>query len=330
MKPMELLDRYIYDVGKRLPVKQREDIEKELKSLLLDALEARTGGAEPTEADAAAVLKEFGSPEEVAARYNGEKYVIGPRLYPTYRMVLWIVSGALALGLFISIFMGYAFSMDNGAGLGSHMLQFLGSLVSSVWSAIGVVTVIFWGIERGMSRKAADQLNMSEPWDPKALPPVPKNKNVWKPADSIVAIVFIVIALILFNAMPDLIAVYSQDSSGEFTRYPVLAAQALDAYLPLWNIGWALSLALHALVLVQGRWQLGTHLGNIALKIYDVAVVIVMMAGPALLNTGMMIGGNDMVMRIVQAQFKWIFVIIIVASVAEAGKIVYRIIKERS
>ena len=118
MGAMELLDRYIYDVGRRLPAKQREDIEKELKSLLLDALEARTGGAEPTEADMAAVLKEFGSPEEVAARYAGERYVIGPRLYPTYRMVLGIGSGALALGLFISVFIGYALDPAGGASFG--------------------------------------------------------------------------------------------------------------------------------------------------------------------------------------------------------------------
>ena len=329
MNPMEMLDRYLYDVGRRLPAKQREDIEKELKSLLLDALEARTGGAKPTEADMAAVLKEFGSPEVVATRYEGEKYVIGPRLYPFYRMVLWIVTGALALGLFISVFVGYVFAPGDATALGSRVLQFLGSLVSGVWGAIGVVTVIFWGIERGLAHKAA-RMEFPEPWDPKALQPVPKHNNPWKPADSIAAIVFTLIAMVLFNGIPELFGIYSMGEAGQLVIQPVISSQALQAYLPLWNIGWALSLALHAVLLAQGRWRMGTHLASIALKLYDIVVVIVMMTGPALLNTSITIGGNDVVMKIVQAQFRWIFLIIIIVSVVEIGKTVYRIVKDRT
>ena len=329
MEPMEMLDRYIYDVGRRLPSKQREDIEKELKSLLLDALEARIGDAEPTEADMAAVLKEFGSPDDVAARYAGEKFVIGPKLYPFYRMVLWIVIGALALGLFVSSFVGYAFAPAATGSIGSHVLQFLASFVSSVWGAVGVVTVVFWGIERGITRRGG-KAGSDEPWEPKKLPPVPKSKDAWKPADSIVTIVFTVIALVLFNAMPGLVAFYAQDAPGQWASVPVHAQQALDAYLPLWNIGWALSLALHALVLARGRWRLGTRIADIVLHLYDIVVVAVMMSGPALLNTEVMIGGSNTVIKILQAQFVWVFVVIIIASVVEVVKISIRIVKDRA
>lgn len=41
---MELIDRYIYAVTKKLPQKQREDIEKELRTLIDDMLEERCAG----------------------------------------------------------------------------------------------------------------------------------------------------------------------------------------------------------------------------------------------------------------------------------------------
>ena len=75
---MELIDRYVYDVGRYLPRKNRADIQAELRSLLMDTLESRVKG-EPSEEDVVALLKEFGPPEKVAASYWPEgQYLIGP------------------------------------------------------------------------------------------------------------------------------------------------------------------------------------------------------------------------------------------------------------
>jgi hypothetical protein len=38
---MEMIDRYVYAVTKRLPEKQREDVSDELRGLIEDMLEAR-------------------------------------------------------------------------------------------------------------------------------------------------------------------------------------------------------------------------------------------------------------------------------------------------
>ncbi len=40
---MELVNRYVYQVGRRLPKRLRDDVKVELRSLLLDTLEERTG-----------------------------------------------------------------------------------------------------------------------------------------------------------------------------------------------------------------------------------------------------------------------------------------------
>ena len=39
---MELLERYVTEVGQHLPSKQRTDLEKEIRSLIEDALDDRS------------------------------------------------------------------------------------------------------------------------------------------------------------------------------------------------------------------------------------------------------------------------------------------------
>ena len=63
---MELIERYVYEVGRHLPRKQRADIQVELKSTLVDTLEDRVEG-EPSQDDEIQLLKEFGPPRKVAS-----------------------------------------------------------------------------------------------------------------------------------------------------------------------------------------------------------------------------------------------------------------------
>src|SRR5512145_2155464 len=93
---MNLIDRYIAEVGKHLPRKQRADIQAEIRSTLEDMLEERKP-AEGSVDDAMtiALLKEYGSPREVAESYVGPRYLIGPRVYPTFELVTKIVVAVL-------------------------------------------------------------------------------------------------------------------------------------------------------------------------------------------------------------------------------------------
>ena len=81
----ELIRRYIYAVTKRLPRKSREDVAKELNTLIADMLEERCGQVLPTEKDVRVVLTELGTPAELYDQYSGEgkKCLIGPPYYAT-------------------------------------------------------------------------------------------------------------------------------------------------------------------------------------------------------------------------------------------------------
>lgn len=335
---MDMIDRYVYDVGRRLPAKQREDIRKELKSLLMDALDARTGGKEATQDDVTAVLREFGSPADAAAKYAGDRYVIGPRLYPFYRTVMLIVLGAVAFGLAVSFIVGAFTEPIGGQNLGqlpkfiaATLGQFLATVFSGALSAFGGVTLTFLIIERAMEA-SGKQPNFEAMWDPADLPPVPKRGAGWKPAESITSLVFCAVLLVLINFIPEIFSFFIADAAGQVQRYPLIAPEALKAYLPLWSVGLALTMLLHTALLIRGRWRLWTNLGNIAAHAYDIAVLSIMMSGPSLLVSGIAAEGAfadtvNRILPVVSANLKWVFILGIMGAAAEVGKSIYRLVR---
>jgi len=68
---MNLIDKYIAEVGKNLPRRNRADIEAEIRSTLEDMLEERSQGQGPAnEAMVMELLKEYGAPVEFASKYK--------------------------------------------------------------------------------------------------------------------------------------------------------------------------------------------------------------------------------------------------------------------
>ena len=65
---MELIERYLQEIGRHLPANKRADILSELRSSLDDSLEARTNG-QPSEEAIVQIIKEMGAPRKVAASY---------------------------------------------------------------------------------------------------------------------------------------------------------------------------------------------------------------------------------------------------------------------
>lgn len=100
----ELIERYVHQVGRYVPSKDRLEIETELRSLIQDQLDDRYGGS-PTDAEVTSVLIELGSPHQMAASYRTEQYLIGPDLYPYMMMGLrrgWLYIPAIVI--FLNIF----------------------------------------------------------------------------------------------------------------------------------------------------------------------------------------------------------------------------------
>jgi hypothetical protein len=81
-----LIDRYVFTALRRVPEKQRADIDRELRAAIDDAVDARTDGGEPRETAIESALTELGDPERLADGYaDRPQHLIGPELFPIWR-----------------------------------------------------------------------------------------------------------------------------------------------------------------------------------------------------------------------------------------------------
>ena len=260
---MEIIERYLYQVGKHLPAKGREDILAEIRSHLEDTLDERTEG-KPTEEDAVALLKETGAPRQTAASYNPQsQYLIGPGLYPLFRMVAGIALvatlGAQLLAGVISLWTG---SLINAG-------EFVAGLIASVPSALGWVVVVFMILQA-----SGVQPKIDEDWDPRTLPAI-DNKEEIKRGDQIFGITAGIILLALLIVMPERIGVYSS-LGGEFYSNPVILQ-----YLPWIYASLALGIGFDIYLLWQGRWTIASRAMEIGKDIFSIVVVTMLYKGHA-------------------------------------------------
>ncbi|WP_229076777.1 permease prefix domain 1-containing protein [Actinoplanes sp. DH11] len=84
-----LIDRYVYTVLRRVPEQQRTDIDRELRTSIEDAVEARVSGGAPPDTALQQTLLELGDPDRLADGYADRKqYLIGPDLFPIWQRLL--------------------------------------------------------------------------------------------------------------------------------------------------------------------------------------------------------------------------------------------------
>jgi hypothetical protein len=281
---MNLIDCYVIEVGKHLPlVKGRKDIEKELRSTLEDMLEdrAQKAGRAADEAMEIELLKEYGEPAKVAATYNPHPYLIGPRMFPFFLMVLKIVTAVITIVLLVLMGVKIA-TMSPMAGLEFAKVigDGLAGIISAVIAAFGNIVLVFAILERFVPAAEFKMDDEQKEWDPASLKkePEPDEVKVWEP---ILAIVFTFIALSIFNYNPQWIGIYTV-SGDKWSVTPVLT-EAFFRWLPWINIGWIAEIILNGILLRTGRWNLTTRVFSIGIKIFQVVIGFFLLTGPSIL-----------------------------------------------
>ena len=73
----KIIDQYVDDVVRQLPVSRRKQAEKKLRGAIYEMLTEYTDGEKPVSRDARAVLRELGSPDEVADSYYRQRRKTG-------------------------------------------------------------------------------------------------------------------------------------------------------------------------------------------------------------------------------------------------------------
>lgn len=278
---MDLLNRYVAEVGKHLPRKNRADIENEIHSTLQDMLEDRSqkDGRPVDEAMIMAVLRDYGAPKAVAATYQPERYLIGPKLYPLFWLVLKIVFIVLAVTTMIGIGVRLGTAQPGGETaavvLGKAALDYLQGMMA----ALGNIVFIFAVLERFLP---AEKVDTEAQWDPADLQkePEPDSLRLWEP-------VFVILMdfafLVVLNFYPQVIALHINPFSGGPAPIPLLSA-AFFSVLPWINLLVALDIILNVALLRLGYWVTTTRIAYIALKIFGVVIAVVLLKGPSIVG----------------------------------------------
>jgi hypothetical protein len=159
---MVLLERYLHAVGNHLPAKQRDDIITELGEDLRAQFEDRAQhlGRALTEAEEADLLKPYGRPLLMAARYWPQRYLIGPHVFPFYWTTLKLAL-AVALAVHAAIVIGLTIAGRPLRDAAETLFNYPGAAVTIfMW-----VTAAFAAFEF-----AIGQVKVSDEWDPRKLP----------------------------------------------------------------------------------------------------------------------------------------------------------------
>lgn len=279
----ELIDRYVYAVTRRLPARLRNDIDKELHSLIEDMLEARCGGLMPEDRDVRVILTELGTPSELAMRYmpEGRDHLIGPAYYSQYKMVTGIVLASVTFGLVLSGFI--SFFTDSREALYFTLFSWIGTLITGLIAAFGAVTFIFAVFER---KNVALNFGGSEL---DSLPPVPEKKSVIPKGEPIAGIIFSVIFCVIFLAAPQIIcAKFGADQ-------PFIPVFNVDLIHQLWYIFVALTIlgiARESFKLYEGRYTKRLAIVTVVTDILSAALTLVLLSSQQILNSAFIAGAS--------------------------------------
>ncbi len=243
-----LVDRYVYDVTRRLPEKSRPDVEKELRANIADMLPENA-----SQEDISRVLTSLGDPAKLSEQYRlRPRYLISPAVFDDYLTVLKLVIPILAVVMVAVQLLGALTEthMDGSYGqvFASILVGALGSFFTAVTNGFLWVTLAFAMAEyfNGMQKK--------KDWTIKDLPDIPPQNAVKiSRVETVIGMVLSAIFLVMMTRYQHLIAWFEYGLNGIST--PLFSSLAVSHYVPYLVALTACSWAVAAVKLYYGRWN---------------------------------------------------------------------------
>lgn len=276
---MNLIDLYLEKVGQHLPEKMRADLETEIRSQIEDTLEdrSREEGRAPDETMTAEVLKQFGPPDKMAAAYLPPRYLIGPRLYPTFLLVVQIVLAVVAalafFGLVVKLSQAGLNTRQAIQLITQSLIGFITSALTSFGNLVFIFAILEWALPK-VDEKPRE-------WDPLQLKTHTPANRVSLPGLA-VEIVLTAAVLLLFNFYPQLIGIGFMSDDG-WAFLPFLT-ETFFSYLPWFNLIWLGTLLLDVILIRAGTWQTLTRWFKVGLSLVTMAMLFIMITGAPLIN----------------------------------------------
>jgi hypothetical protein len=282
---MKLIELYLDEIKHHLPPRNRDDILKEIRSNLMDMIEDQNPDPEnePNQALVRDILNQFGAPRDVALQYGAKNYLIGPRFFPIYlqvlKIVLIVVAAVSVLGLTVALISQTEMTSGVIETIIETIVEMVGGTFNSLFTAFGIVTLVFAGIERTTSEDI--KIKPEKTWSVDDLIEKALVERV-KIAELTFEITLTIIFLVVLNFFQDKIGIYYLTETG-WVGAPILN-ENIQSYLPWISAFQILSIGLNLYLIRTGFWDKFAAIAKIAINVLQIALLAAMIAGPAILT----------------------------------------------
>jgi hypothetical protein len=312
----ELIERYIYDVTRRLPEKDRGEVKRELEASILDMLPDSPG-----EHDIADALSKLGAPARLAEQYRQKpRYLISPAMYELYisvmKTVMPIVAAAFAL-LSLLTYLTAGFESVSKVIETTVGAVVEGALQTAFWITLGFAIAD----RRGVSPK---------PWTVADLPHMPDRQGAYiKRSSSIVGMclsVFFIALFIMMIVRDEWVMVLAL---GAKVIYPFSRA-ALDRLIPYLLVIGIAALAMNGLKLYRAKWTPTLCGVNIVHNVLWASIVIYVLNWPDLFSDEMaafsktIAGGADIFSQGMSPAVIFFSVVFAVCAAVDIGESIWK------
>lgn len=253
---MELLKRYLNEIKRYLPFKDRDDTLKELENLLLEDLEVRVSNGENKDTALYDLIKEFGSPKEVALKYRNDQPIISREMEPMLYLILKIVSITVPSGILLATLIS-SISRTSPLNLFDIFVDIIRAfpeMFSGTLAGIGIVFVIFVVIERFLKDQIIEEFNDFKilEFDPKNLPKIPVKVFKASLFESLFVITMSILFLYFLNYQQGIISIYYDGTSEE------LLNEHFNNLLPIINVSVIFAMIIEAIHVIKRKKSLLT------------------------------------------------------------------------
>ena len=270
----QLTERYLAAAVRGIPEAQRTDVERELRSSIVDALEDRVVAGEDRVAAEKAVLEGLGDPIRLAAGIAGRPlYLIGPDMFVEYRQLLVML---LSIVMPIVGILQVAVALAGGD-------DFIGAVMAGIGAAwtVGLhiffwVTITFAVVERfDAVREARDGISgAAGRWTVDRLPPLPSDRiSASDAVGDLISTAVGIGGLLFLNG-----AVWFTDAAGD--AIPLLNPDLWSLLVPTLVAILAAQGALQIIVFLMGRWTMPLASANSVVQLaFSVPVIALALTG---------------------------------------------------
>src|SRR5690606_24580842 len=281
-----MIEQYVFEVTRRLPEKNRDDIALELQSTIEDMLPDNY-----EEKDIIHVLEKLGDPITLANKYRERPaYLIGPGFYDLYIHTLKMI---LPIAAILSVITLIATEIIRNTDLSAFPLiitifgKAIWTLITTIIHVFFWVTLVFFLLERaGVSTER--MTITSEKWKPEDLKNrinVPKKKRISK-GEVFTGFIWTGIwATIYFNAI-HIIGVYEKldNDKGLQLVAPIFQQDVLLTYWPVIITLILLEVAFNIYKWVCGQWTMKLAIMNSIFHLLYTTLFIIIISNSELIH----------------------------------------------